>query len=153
MRDLSATSAGEAPAPIEVVFERLSNVTDYPSWYPAGVKYAEELERGPDGEPSTVKTTLALAQGRIQRDFTLHLAVTRDRPRMIELRRLPKTADDRELVTITWQLGELGQERTRIEVALAAKLDIPRFLPLGGIADNIAGGFLNAAVASFKGTT
>ena len=148
MRDLAATAQGETATPIERCFEKLAEIEAYPNWYPSGVKRAEPLERAPGGELTKVKATLALAQGPIQRDFTLHLAVTLERPRLIELRRLPKTPDDQELVVITWRLTARGAELTALEIALQAKLEIPRFLPIGGIADGLAGGFMDAALAS-----
>jgi hypothetical protein len=150
VRELGATARGQAETTIDRCFERLADVERYPVWYPTGVRRAEELERGADGAATKVKATLALAHGPIQRDFTLHLGVTVDRPRLVELRRLPKEPGDQEQVTITWRLSELGSERTQLAVELAAKLDIPRFLPLGGVADHIARGFLDAAVASFR---
>jgi hypothetical protein len=150
MRDLAATAQGETATPIETCFDRLAAIEAYPEWYPAGVKEAQALERGPDGELTKVKATLALAQGPIQRDFTLHFAVALERPHRIELRRLPKSADDQELIVITWRLTQRGAQATALEIALEAKLDVPRFLPVGGIAGGIANGFMDAALASFN---
>ncbi len=151
MRDLSAIAEGQTPTPIDRCFERLADVEAYPSWYPSGVRSAELLERGDDGAVTKVKATLVLAHGPIQRDFKLHLAIVLERPRLIELRRLPKEPGDPEQVTITWRLAELAAERTQLAVELAARLSLPRFLPLGGVADHIAHGFLGAAIASFAG--
>ncbi len=147
MKDLKATAQGETAAPIETCFERLADVERYPSWHPNGVKLAEPLERGPDGQPTKLKAKLAIPS--LRRDFTLHMAVTLDRPRLVEMRRLPKQADDPELVVIRWLLDERGSDRTHLTVALEATLDLPGFLPVGGIGDGIARGFLDAAVASF----
>lgn len=150
MREIDATAQGETPTPIERCFERLVDIEGYPSWYPAGVKRAEQLERGPNGQLTKVAATLSLAQGPIQRDFSLEFAVTTERPRLIELRRLPHGAGGgADLVVITWRLRELAADRTELAVEFDAELDVPRFLPLGGIADSIAGGFLAAAIASF----
>ena len=149
MRDLAATAQGGTATPIGSCFDRLAAIEAYPDWYPAGVKQAEALERGPDGELTKVKATLALAQGPIQRDFMLHFAVRLERPRWIELRRVPKTPDDQELIVITWRLTERGAQATALEIALEAKLDVPRFLPVGAIAGGIANGFMDAALASF----
>lgn len=149
MRDLSATAQGETGTPQHRCYERLADIESYPSWYPAGVKQVVVLDRGPDGEPTTVKATLALAQGPIQRDFTVHFAVARQPWSRIELRRLPKSADDQEQIVITWQLTAPAADRTTLEIALDAKLDLPRFLPVGGTAGSIATGFMDAALASF----
>jgi len=45
---------------------------------------------------------------------------------------------------------QLDRERLNpgLEVEQEAKLEIPRFLPIGGIADGLAGGFMDAALAS-----
>ena len=150
MRDLGATATDEAGAAIERCFELVTDVEQYPRWYPAGVKRAEPLERATDGQLTKVIATLVLAHGRIQRDFTLHMEVTREPPRLVELRRLPKHPGDQEQVVISWRLSSQGPQRTRVEVELAAKLDLPRFLPLGGVADSIANGFLSAALDALR---
>jgi hypothetical protein len=150
MREITATAQGETPTPIERCFERLVDVEGYPSWYPTGVKRAEQLERAPDGQLTKVAATLALTSGPIQRDFALEFAVTTERPTLIELRRVPQgSGGGADLVLITWRLRALAAELTELAVAFDAELDVPRFLPLGGIADGIAGGFLAAAIASF----
>ena len=152
MREISATSQGETPTPIERCFERLVDIAGYPSWYPTGVKRAEQLEQGPDGRPTKVAATLALTSGPIQRDFSLEFGVTTERPTLIELRRLPHgSGGGADLVVISWRLRELAADRTELTVAFDAELDVPRFLPLGGLADGIAGGFLAAAIASLSG--
>jgi hypothetical protein len=147
MKNLSATASGIANAPIERCFEMLSDVGGYARWYPAGVKESEVLERGPDGRPSRVKTTLSLNQGPIQRDFKLHLGVREQQPNLVELIRLAKSADDREEMRVIWRLAPSGAG-TQITVELSARLSIPGFLPVGGVADGLARGFLDAALAA-----
>jgi hypothetical protein len=150
MREIAATAQGETPTPIERCFEQLADIEGYPSWYPSGVKRAEQLERGPGGELTKVQATLALNQGPIQRDFTLDFAVTLERPRLVELQRVPHLhSSSGTTMVIAWRLRELAAELTEVVVDFNAQLDIPRFLPLGGIADSIAGGFLGAALESF----
>lgn len=146
MKDLNATAAGEAAAPIDTCFDRLADVEGYSSWHPAGVKRAQVLERDADGAPTKISTTFILQ--RLQRDFTLEMAVGLERPRLIELRRLPKKPGDPEQVILTWRLTERGADRTSITLELNAKLDLPRFLPIGGVGETIARGFVDAAVAS-----
>lgn len=150
MKDLHATAEGDAGRPIEVCFDQLADVESYPRWYPAGVKRAEPLERAPDGQVTKLKTTLAISRP-IQREFRLHLAVMLDRPERIELRRLPKEAGDPEEMAVVWRLHVLAPDRTRVAVDLAARLDVPRFIPVGGIVDGLAKGFLGAAVQSLNG--
>jgi hypothetical protein len=148
MRDLKGSAQGEAAAAIDVCFARLAEIDAYPSWYPTGVKEAQPLEHGPGGEVTKVKATLAVTQGPIQRDFTLHLAVRLEHPHLVELRRLPRSSDDKDQMVITWRLRELAAETTHVAIDLAASLDIPRFLPIGSLADGIANGFLAAALAA-----
>ena len=123
----------------------LANVEGYPGWYPEGVRSAEVLERDPAGVPTRVKATLHIAQGPIQRDFKVHLSVTLREPELIALERIPHGAGDREQMSVTWRLA--AGSGTALTVELAARLSIPAFMPVGGLADSMARGFLDAAVA------
>jgi hypothetical protein len=147
MKDLAATATGTTPTPIEECYALLSDFERYPDWFPDGIKAAEILEQGPDGEPVKIKTTLHVAHGPIVRDFKVHMAVTGRRPELIELRRLPKEpSGDHEEILVSWRLSD-QDGGTEIEAGLRASLDIPRFLPIGGLADSMARGFLDAALA------
>ena len=146
MKDLNATASREAAAPIDTCFDRLADVEGYSRWHPAGVKRAEVVERDPAGTATKISTTFILQ--RLQRDFTLEMALRLERPQLIELRRLPKKPGDPEHVILTWRLSERGADRTSIALDLNAKLDLPRFLPIGGVGETIARGFVDAAVAS-----
>jgi Polyketide cyclase / dehydrase and lipid transport len=146
MKSLAASAAGQAGVSIEECYAKLLDVESYPRWYPSGVLAAEALERDGEGRLTRAKTTLHVAVGPLVRDFKLHVAVRTERPTLIELRRLPKDARDREEMVVTWWLRELAPAQTRIEVDLKASLSIPPFLPVGGVADSIAGGFLAAAL-------
>jgi hypothetical protein len=59
--------------------------------------------------------------------------------------KLTRLADDPspQQFDVTWQLGDGGH--TRIELYLHAKLRVPRFMPLGGIGNSMAEGFVAAA--------
>jgi hypothetical protein len=149
MKQLNATAAGDAAAPIDACYDRLADVEAYPNWHPAGVKRAHALEHDSAGAPTKVSTTFVLQ--RLQRDFAIEMAVRLERPHLVELRRLPKKPGDTEQVILTWRLTERGADRTAITLDLEAALDLPRFLPIGGVGDTIARGFLEAAVASFAG--
>ena len=147
MKDLAATVTGTTSASVEDCFALLSDFESYPRWFPNGVTAAEVLERDPaSNDPSKIKTTLHVAQGPLVRDFKVHMAVTLQRPQLIELRRLPKEPSDREEMAVVWRLRD-ENGATEVEAGLNARLSIPPFLPVGGIADTMARGFLNAALA------
>jgi hypothetical protein len=149
MKALAATAASETNASQQEAYALLAHVEGYPSWYPSGVRDAEVLELGPDGKPAKVKATLHAAVGPLVRDFKLHLAVITDEPERIELRRLPHDSRDREEMTVVWTLAPQSEE-TRIQVDLRAKLSIPALVPTGGVADQLARGFLDAALDALR---
>ena len=145
MKALAASTGASTTASIEDAFTLIAALEDYPSWYPSGVKEAQVLERDADGLPKKARATLHLAHGPLVRDFRLNLAVTSRRPTNFTLARIPHDSRDREELTVGWRLS--GDDRSaRIDVDLRANLSVPTFLPVGGVADSIARGFLDAAV-------
>ena len=53
------------------------------------------------------------------------------------------------LVTpLAWGLA--GGEETQIEVRMDANLSIPGFVPVSGLAESVARGFLDAALAALR---
>jgi hypothetical protein len=147
MKDLAATATGETTATIERTFALLADLEGYPRWYPSGILAAEVLERDSGGAVTKVKTTLHAAVGPLVRDFRLHLAVSTEEPQRVTLERLPKDPRDREEMEVSWRLA-VTPGGTRVTVELRARLSIPPLLPVGGVADGIARGFLNAALAA-----
>ncbi len=121
----------------------LTNVDRYPSWYPDVVKEVEVLERDDQGRPTKAHTKLHVQHGPITRDFDLTMAVEVDPAGTVKLSRIPHHGSDGEKFEVAWRVS--GASPTRIAVDLAANLDVPRFLPLGGIGDSIAQGFVSAA--------
>jgi hypothetical protein len=71
------------------------------------------------------------------------MTVTLRRPELVDLRRLPERPGDPELLSVVWRLRR--GETTRLTVDLQANLDVPRLLPLGGVAQGLADRFLEAA--------
>jgi hypothetical protein len=127
----------------------LRAVEDYPRWYPDGVRSVSVLERDDDGASTKVRATLHVAQGPLVRDFGLTLAVTAPEPGTIELRRQRHGSGDQEQFDVTWRV--LGGAQVRIELALDANLSVPRFLPVGGVAEGLAHGFVGAAAQALAG--
>ena len=120
-----------------------TSVDRYPSWYPDVVKEVEVLERDDQGRPTKAHTKLHVQHGPITRDFDLTMAVEVDPAGTVKLSRIPHHGSDGEKFEVAWRVS--GASPTRIAVDLAANLDVPRFLPLGGIGDSIAQGFVSAA--------
>jgi ribosome-associated toxin RatA of RatAB toxin-antitoxin module len=146
MKELNGTASALVSNPIEECFGLVEAIDEYPAWYPDVVRAVEVLERGPDGRPTTVQAKLHVARGPVVKDFDLKLAVTIDRPHTVKLTRVPHHPTDQERFGVTWRLE--GGSGTRIRLDLEANLDVPRFLPLGGIGDSIAEGFVAAAAAA-----
>jgi ribosome-associated toxin RatA of RatAB toxin-antitoxin module len=116
-------------------------VDEYPDWYPEVVRAVEVLERAPDGVPSKVRTRLHLSVGPLTKDFDLPMAVTVQPPATVKLVKVGGNAR----FDVTWRLQE--GDSTRLTLDLDAHLDAPRFIPLGGIGDSVAQGFISAASA------
>jgi ribosome-associated toxin RatA of RatAB toxin-antitoxin module len=148
MRELSATATGVSTTPIERCYLHLLDVERYPEWYPDGVRSVEVLERGADGVPTRIDAVLAAVAGPLRKEFPVRLALEQQ-PTRIALARIADERGDHELLTIAWQLRELGQAETEVIVELGARLDVPIFLPIDPIAREVANGFLQAALQSF----
>jgi ribosome-associated toxin RatA of RatAB toxin-antitoxin module len=144
MKHLAATATRQVKASIEQAYALLSDVDGYPRWYPTGVPSAVTTKRDADGGPTEARATLAVATGPIKRDFDVNMSVKREPQRLVELRRLPKSAGDREQLLVRWRLAP-SAGGTTLTVELDAELSVPAFLPVGSVGDGIAGGFADAA--------
>jgi ribosome-associated toxin RatA of RatAB toxin-antitoxin module len=149
MKDLAATASGTTPADPETAFALLTDLPGYPGWYPSGVRDVSILERDDQTDAATkVKATLHASVGPINRDFKLHLRVVTRTAELVELTRLPKEPRDREEMQVSWRLAPAGAPAggTTITIAVTARLSIPPLVPVGGVADSMAKGFLHAAL-------
>jgi len=144
MKELSAAAAGETHASLQRCFELVAAIERYPTWYPTAVTAAEVTERNGDGLPTRANVILHVAHGVLVRDFRLKVAVQAQAPESVSMSRIPHGPDDREELSVAWALVDGGS--TRIEVRMRASLSIPRFVPVGGLAESVAGGFLGAAL-------
>jgi ribosome-associated toxin RatA of RatAB toxin-antitoxin module len=142
LKELSGTARRTTSAPTEVCFALLQTVDGYPEWYPETIKEVDVLERAADKHPSRVRAKLHLAWGPVVRDFDLVLAVESEPQTMVRLARV-KDQPSASTFEATWRVG--AADSTQIELELRAGLDVPRFLPLAGIGDAIASGFVDAA--------
>jgi Polyketide cyclase / dehydrase and lipid transport len=121
----------------------LQAIDGYPSWYPEVVKSVEVLKRDDQGRPSKVRTKLHVERGPMTRDFDLTMEVMLYPPGAVRLSRIPHDGGDGEKFEVNWFVRET--QPTEIQLNLAANLDVPRFLPLGGVGDSMAQGFVSAA--------
>ena len=143
MKELTGSASATTAASLADAIALLEAIDGYPSWAPELVKEAEVLERDGAGHPSRARTKLHVERGPLTRDFNLLFAVTVDSSGTIKLNRIPHETSDRERFDVTWRVA--GGQSTRIELQLGANLDVPRFVPLGGVGDSMAGDLVNAA--------
>ena len=145
MKDLSGSASASVAAPLENCLALVESVEAYPSWYPDVVRSVDVLERDPDGAATKARTDLHLSQGPLSRDFQAVMAVEVQRPTRVRLHRIPHHPGDEERFEVIWTLAE-GQ----IALELLASLPVPRLLPIGGIGDSVAQGFVAAAVRALE---
>jgi ribosome-associated toxin RatA of RatAB toxin-antitoxin module len=148
MKDLHGTARTPVPASPERCIALFEAVEAYPSWYPDVVQEATVLEREDDGRPRRVQATLHVARGPITKDFHLVLAVVSDRRSEVKLTRVKQPGSGSEGFEATWHVTNPGG--TEIGLNLVASLDVPRFLPVGGIGDAMAEGFVAAAAGQLR---
>jgi hypothetical protein len=141
MKDLRGTASAVVPAPLDRCRALFEAVDRYPEWYPDAVHEVDVLERDHTGRPTKARTKLHLVWGPVVKDFDLVLAVVSEPPGPIRLTRMAAAGSSR--FAVTWGLRD--DAGTRIDLELTASMSVPRFLPVGGIGDAIADGFIGAA--------
>jgi hypothetical protein len=143
MKELHARAQAPVSATMADALALLRAVEDYSNWYPNGVREVSVLERDDAGQASKVRATLHVAHGPLVRDFKLTLAVSTPAPDTIRLVRVAHGRDDPEEFEVTWRVQQDG--RVEIALALDANLSVPRLLPVGGVGESLASGFVAAA--------
>ena len=151
MRELSADASTTVAATPEACTELLAAVDRYPSWYPEVVRDAEVVERGSGGAPARARATVHLALGPIDRDFELPVEVVVEPGKRVTLTRVPHEPSDEERFELAWRVA--GGPPTRLSLELSANLDVPRLLPLGGVGERLAQGFVGAASRALDGSS
>jgi ribosome-associated toxin RatA of RatAB toxin-antitoxin module len=142
LKELTGTATRPTAASAETCFALLQAVDRYPDWYPEVIQEVDVLEWSTDGPPSRVRAKLHLSWGPVVRDFDLVLGVTREPPTVVRLARV-KDRPSASTFEVTWRVGT--GDAAQIALDLRADLDVPRFLPLAGIGDAVAAGFVDAA--------
>jgi hypothetical protein len=147
MKELRGRAAAPVSADRARVLDLLADLEAYPGWYPDVVRSVAVIERDGYGQPSRARAKLHAAVGPVTRDFDLVLAVTRSAD-SVRLARVPRERTDPERFEVTWTLGAGpgGGPGGELRLALDANLDVPRLVPLGGVGDAMARGFVSAAV-------
>jgi ribosome-associated toxin RatA of RatAB toxin-antitoxin module len=151
VKELSGDASAAVSASPDQCLALLAAVDRYPSWYPDVVRAVEVLERDRSGRPSRVRAKLHLAQGPLSKDFDLLMAVTVQPPSTVKLSRVRIDASDQEQFDVIWHVDAPAHAQIRLE--LRANLSVPRFLPLGGIGDGVADGFVRAAARALVAET
>ena len=149
MKELEGSATGDASAPIDECVRFFRAVDRYPSWHPDVVRRVDVLERDAESNSTKARGLLHVAVGPIVKDFDLVLAITLEDGSTVKLTRLPNDAGDEERFEVTWRLAESGAG-TRIRLDVLATLSVPRFLPVGGIGDRLADGFVSAATKALS---
>jgi ribosome-associated toxin RatA of RatAB toxin-antitoxin module len=144
----SAYSAvGAAPAKCVALLEAVDR---YPEWHPDVVQEVEVLARNDAGHPTRVRAKLHVARGPLVKDFNLVMSVASDGTRQVRLTKVQDAHSGPEVFEVTWLVEDTGP--TLIRLDLSASLDVPRFLPVGGVGDGLAEGFVAAAVKELTGS-
>ena len=143
MKELTGNASAATEASPEEAMVLLEAIERYPEWHPDVVRQAEVLERDAAGHPTRARTRLHVERGPLTRDFDLVMSVAVDPAGRIKLSRIPEEPGDKERFDVTWRVD--GGAHTRIRLDLAANLDVPRLVPLGGVGDSMAEGLVSAA--------
>jgi ribosome-associated toxin RatA of RatAB toxin-antitoxin module len=151
MKELAGSASISLEAAPEACFELVSSVDRYPSWNPEVIRQAEVLERDAADRPARVRTTVHVAVGPLVRDFDLLMEVRRKEQREVRLTRVRHHASDPERFEVIWRIG--SEQPTRLDLELAATLDVPRLVPVGGVGDRLAQGFVEAAKRELEGSS
>ena len=139
MKELTGHATTAVDAPPEECIALVAAVDRYPTWYPAVIRKVDVIERDAAGAVRRARVTVHLAVGPLANDFKFEISVE-VQPAAVILARVPHEASDPDKLEVHWQVkpGELG-------VDVAARLEVPRFLPVGGAGDSVAQGFVEAA--------
>lgn len=151
MKALGGTAASAVAATPRACFDLAAAVDRYPSWYPEVIRAAEVLERDAAGRPSRARATVHVAVAPFARDFELVMDVALEEGREVRLTRVANEPSDPERFGVTWRIA--AHPATQLALALEANLDVPRLLPLGGVGDRLAQGFVDAARRALEGSS
>ncbi len=150
MKELHGSAGAEVTAPRERCAALLADLERYSSWYPEVVRRVEVLERDSRGRARQASANLHVPNVPLIGDLQLLLSVEIASLDVVKLTRIAYGPEDPERFLVTWRLRDAGLG-TKIEVGLDGILSVPRLVPLGGIGDGMASGFLAAAARALGG--
>ena len=144
MKELSGSAFAAVDATPGDAMTLLEAVDRYPEWHADVVQEVEVLARNDAGHPTRVRTKLHMARGPLVKDFNLVMSVASDGRRQVRLTKVLDAHSGPEQFEVTWLVEDTGPTLVRLD--LSASLDVPRFLPVGGVGNGLAEGFVAAAV-------
>lgn len=150
VKALNGTASETVTASIEDCFAFFEAIDRYPDWHPEVVREVDVVQRGAGGEPTQARTKLHVARGPLVKDFNLLMDVAARRPEAVMLTRRRHGPSDPEEFEVRWHLREQNAG-TNIRLEVEANLSVPRLVPVGGIGDAIAAGFVVAAARALRG--
>jgi ribosome-associated toxin RatA of RatAB toxin-antitoxin module len=139
MKELRGSATAPVKATPEQCIAMIAAVDRYPTWYPDVIREVEVLERDDQGVAKRARTRVHLAFGPLTNDYRFEVTVA-VKPTAVVLVRVPNDASDPEQLEIHWRIHP-----RRLGVDVVARLDLPRFLPVGNAGDSVAQGFVEAA--------
>lgn len=149
LKHLQGAAEARTTATVAGCVDLVTPLEEYPSWYPDVVRRVSVLRRGSDGVATEADVTLRIAIGPLKSDYELRIAVRGRREHEVILERLPYDESDREQFRVTWRFNPLDGF-TEIRLQIEARLDVPRLVPLGGLGDRLAAGFVEAACKALE---
>jgi len=148
MKHLHGSAQATVGVPIEDCLALFAALEAYPSWYPDVVREVEVIEYADDGLPLRAETKLHLSYGPVSRDLDLLLAVRVRRPGLVQLTHVPRGPSSSASFDATWRLQD--HVGTRLDLELDATMPVPRLVPLRGVGNAFAAGFMRAAVGRLE---
>jgi hypothetical protein len=146
MKELQGSASDTVSSPLSDCMRLLTAVDDYPRWNPKLVTEVTVLERDATAQVTRAQVKLTYAMmGSTPREFDLTMAVAIQQPGTVRLARVPHEANDQQRFEVEWNC-EQAASGTLLRVSLGATLPVPRFLPLGMVAEGVARAFMGNAV-------
>lgn len=151
MKELSGTAKTSVAATPEQCFELVAAIERYPSWLGDEIRRVEVLRSDSDSRAIQVRTLLHIAVGPLVRDFDLVMDVRYRDHEEVSLTRVADEPSGADRFEVMWHV-ESGPP-TGIAIELTATLEVPRLVPLGGVGDRLAQGFVEAAKGELTGSS
>jgi ribosome-associated toxin RatA of RatAB toxin-antitoxin module len=151
MKELRGSAEMTVAATPEACFALVEAVDRYPSWLGEEIREVDVLSADSDGKPSRVRTLLHVSVGPLVRDFDLAMDVNFEALKEVSLSRVRQKDSDTSRFDVVWHVG--AGPPTSLAIELAATLDVPRLVPLGGVGDQMAQRFVEAANRELERST